>query len=68
MTVSSDCIEAEPVRERLRNRGYELLDIGFGPSGEVWRHPFTGDVQTLLYCTTGEPGGFLAQSVVEAGV
>jgi hypothetical protein len=68
MIVTPDCIEAEPVRQRLMAAGYEEAEIGFGPMGEVWRNQATGDVQSFVYCRSGDRSKFLAQTVIEAGV
>lgn len=71
MLVSPDCVDAEPVRERLRARGYRDITAdlgGFGSSSEVWMSQDSPpDVQTFPYCGNGRDK-FLAQAVVEAGI
>jgi hypothetical protein len=71
MIVTPDCVDAEPVRERLRARGYREVsdDIeGFVGLAEVWIFQGTPpDIQVFNYCGSNRDK-FLAQAVIEAGI
>ena len=71
MIVKPDCVDAEPVRERLRAAGYrETADDIPGVAGqaEVWVYQGTPpDVQMFWYCG-GSKDKYLAQDVIDAGI
>jgi hypothetical protein len=52
MTANEDPgVDAAPVRDNLRARGFEQLTVGFNnPRGETWRHPDTNELAQLMYC------------------
>lgn len=66
MAHDPDCIDAAPVRENLRARGFEQLTVGFNnPRGETWRHPETNELAQLMYCP-GTKDRFLQLSLNDA--
>jgi hypothetical protein len=65
-TISPDCVDAEPLRQRLRSLGFEHLSAGFNnPKGETWRHSDTNQIAQLTYCP-GTRDSFMQSSVMDA--
>lgn len=71
MLIRPDCVDAEPVRERLRAAGFrETADDIPGVAGraEVWIYQGTPPrVEMFWYCA-GDRDKFLAKDVLDAGV